>query len=326
MSAAIQKVEQGGALDTAEGARFTREQVELIKRMVCPKGIPDDEFKVFLHQCERTGMDPLTKEAYCVPRRTKVPKDGRDEWVTNYVFQASADGMRARAGRFADFHSSRSAAVYEADACTVDVDGGEVKHTFNPCKARGRLVGAWGKVTKRNGEPVVVWLPVGSRSGNSSFWSADAGGMLAKCAEFSALRKAYPVHLGGVYATEEMPSDEAAPTRTDEVEEALQRATGEATAPAPKVEVLPPAGPTVTFGDWKGRPIDVLTLDETEAAIHYGEGKVMEQPKAKWAKALRDNLDLLEKHRDNLRAKLSPEPEDAQTEPSDAPREPGEEG
>ena len=43
--------------------------MELIKRTICPRGIGEDEFALFIEQCKRSGLDPLLKEAFCVARR-----------------------------------------------------------------------------------------------------------------------------------------------------------------------------------------------------------------------------------------------------------------
>jgi hypothetical protein len=48
---------------------WSRDRVELIRRTICPKGIGEDEFTLFIEQCKRSGLDPLLKEAFCVGRR-----------------------------------------------------------------------------------------------------------------------------------------------------------------------------------------------------------------------------------------------------------------
>lgn len=298
MSSAIQKAEVV-ALDTMGNVQWTREVMELCKRQVCPKGVTDDEFSVFIAQCQATGLNPFTKEAYCVPRNVKVSRKGeQDRWETIHTFQPGIDGARARAGRFPDFHSSTSAAVYELDQCEVDVDAGKVAHKFNPCKPRGKLVGAWGKVTKTHGAAIVVWLPVGSRSGNSQFWQADAGSMLAKCSEMAALRKAYPVQFSGVLVREEL--DDEAPSRAQDVAAALD---GAAPVPTPSLPAPPPPEPTVEFGEWKGLPISSLTLEQAEAAASFALEKLRDaNPAARWVKVLEANLEKIQDHRDMLAA------------------------
>lgn len=317
---AIQKRETTDLVDTLTTQEWPRSALEILKRQVCPKGIPDDEFYVFVKRCQTTGLNPLVGEAYCIPRKTKGPNN---EQITLHTFTPSAEGMRARAGRFPDFKKVDGAAVCELDpVAMIDEGTGEVQHKVNAAKPRGRLTGAWGRVVKQDGTAVVVWLPAGSRSGNSSFWNSDPGGMLSKCAMVAALRQAYPVAFAGVYAREEMPDEASTPSMAETV---LSRASGDAPVSAPKVEVLPPVGPTVDFGEWKGRPVAGLSLEECDAAQTVALEKMKESPNAKWVPKMQASLALIQAHREALVAPKAPEPEDAQTEPSE-PREPGQEG
>lgn len=310
MSTAIAKAEQGGTITTSEHAAWTREQVDLVKRAICPKGISDDEFRVFIHQCQKTGMDPITKEAFCVPRRTNIGTKENPKWITNHVFEPSADGMRARAARFPDFLKVDSGAVFERDECEIDVDAGVVRHKFSPTKPRGRLIGAWGRVTKRDGTKVVAWLDVGDRGGTSSFWRNSQPRMMEKCSEVAAIRKAYPVHLGGVYAREEM-DDAPQPSRAEVVLGTVAPVEVEAAKPHP-----PPAlGPTVEFGEWKGREIEFLSTEEKQAAIRYAEEQVAQHPKlgAKTKAKLLENVEAIRASLgglDVVGAEVVPAPED----------------
>lgn len=255
MSAAIVKSEPS-ILDTLVTTEWSRSLVDAVRRACCPADIPDVEFYAFLKRCQASGLNPLIGEAHCIPRNDK--NKGRV-----YTFQPSAEGMRARAGKFPDFVSVDGGAVYEKDLISIDQGAGEVVHKFNPAGVRGNFKGAWGRVTKKGERPVVAWLPAGSRSGNSDFWAKDLGGQMTKCAEVAALRKAYPVAFGGLYIAEEM--NEAAPLVSKV--EAVMGTVVSATSEAPP----PPSGPVVEFGAHKGQAIATLTPEQRAACLQEGE-------------------------------------------------------
>jgi phage recombination protein Bet len=285
---------EGSALGTTQGP-WTRERVELIKRTICPKGIGEDEFALFIEQCKRSGLDPLLKEAFCVPRRQKVD----DQWVLKHEFQPSEAGMLARAERFPDFKGIQASAVCAEDEILVDQGKGEVVHRFNPAKRKGALVGAWARAVRDGKLPVVVWLDFSGYVQQTPLWSKIPTTMIEKCARVAALRKAYPEAFGGLYVREEMPPEEYA------TEDEAPRQSTPATphppreADTPKTTELRPAlpassGTVVAFGPHKGKTSSELSDDELNETIDLAHEKLLEQPKAKWAKAMRENLAALE--------------------------------
>ena len=338
---------------------WTHDRVELIRRTICPRGIGEDEFALFIEQCKRSGLDPLLKEAFCVARRQNAGNREKPNWVTRYEFQPSEAGMLARAERFPDFKGIQASAVYAEDEIIVDQGRGEVVHRFNPAKRKGSLVGAWARVVREGKLPVVVWLDFAGYVQQTPLWAKIPTTMIEKCARVAALRKGYPEAFGGLYVREEMPAEEyeshaepapstnhggyevlgtrpgpvkasfpALPTapreaREERVEpepapepprpepvkaEAKVEAKPEpvkarpAPEPPPEPEQAAEPAPTklkssavvVAFGTHKGKTASELSDEDLAETIDLAHEKLMEQPKAKWARAMRENLAALE--------------------------------
>ncbi|MCP3103823.1 phage recombination protein Bet [Myxococcus sp. K15C18031901] len=332
------KVEDAGA---ALGG-WSRERMELIRRTICPRGISEDEFALFIEQCKRSGLDPLLKEAFCVARRQNVGNRERPNWVNKYEFQPSEAGMLARAERFPDFKGIQASAVFAEDDIVVDQGRGEVVHRFNPAKRKGALVGAWSRVVRDGKLPVVVWLDFSGYVQQTPLWAKIPTTMIEKCARVAALRKAYPEAFGGLYVREEMPAEDFDSTpepATGGAYEVLGARPGPVkasfpTLPAPQATVkedqaprldvdvplapLPPkrsatetstpekddapeptprlkaSAVVVAFGPYKGKTASELSDEELSESIDLANEKLMEQPRARWAKAMRENLLALE--------------------------------
>ena len=366
---------------------------ELIRRTVIPNGATDDEVALFLEQCLRSGLNPLLKECFCVPRRQNAGNRDRPQWVTRHEFQPSETGMLARAERFPDFKGIQASAVYAEDEIMVDQGKGEVVHRFNPAKRKGSLVGAWARVVRDGKLPVLVWLDFAGYVQQTPLWAKIPTTMIEKCARVAALRKGYPEAFGGLYVREEMPADEFEPAesahpappggyevprsrpgpvkasfptlptapreaREREPEPAREVARepepvappepvkaepvkAEATrpepvkarpSPAPEPETvaetptkLKSAAVVVAFGTFKGKTASDLSDEELAETIDLAHEKLMEQPKAKWARAMRENLAALEAEVEaRVNARLPKTSPPARV--TSSVREPGQEG
>lgn len=151
----------------------------------------------FLHVARITGLDPLTRQLYCIGRLT----GGRVDWS----IQTSIDGFRVVAERSKLYDGQGAAEWMSKDGVWVDAFIPSL-HGKYPLAARVTVyrkdwpadrpsvgVAEWGAYvgTKRDGSPTSMWEKMGAL-------------MLAKCAEALALRKAFPQDLSGLYTSDEM--------------------------------------------------------------------------------------------------------------------------
>jgi phage recombination protein Bet len=221
-----------------------RQRMELVRRTICPKGIGEDEFALFWEQCQRSGLDPLLKEAYCVPRRVNTGSTEKPNWVTRHEFQPSEAGMLARAERFPEYEGITAAEVYADDPITIDYGTGDVQHKVNPAQRKGLLVGAWARVQRRGKVPTVVWVRFDAMVQKTPLWAKMPDTMVRKCAKVAALRTAFPEAFGGLYIREEMPPEEFATEEPEEKPKARRRERGSEVVEAmPSRPALPPPDP-----------------------------------------------------------------------------------
>lgn len=169
---------------------FSLEQVKLIKTQIAPQAT-DDELKLFLYQCQRTGLDPLTRQIYAIHRKQRNA-DG--SYTNKMSIQTSIDGFRVIAER-SGLYAGQDEPVFEKN------DKGELicaKVTVYRFASDGtRYPAATG---------VAYWEEyVQAYQGKpSGLWAKAPHVMISKVAEAVALRKAFPQDLSGLYTGDEM--------------------------------------------------------------------------------------------------------------------------
>lgn len=171
--------------------KWTKEQVQLMKNTVA-KGTTDDEFKVFLYTCKRTGLDPFVKQIYAIKRY--------DNDSGGYVMgiQVGIDGFRLIA--------QRTGELAGIDEARFEVDPNEPWHPLTASVTVYRMV---------NGERCAYthtcrWSEYVQKKKDKTparMWSQDGMpfNQLGKCAEAGALRKAFPNDLSGLTTQDESP-------------------------------------------------------------------------------------------------------------------------
>lgn len=200
-------VKTGGALAISpEQTDWTEEQALVLRQSGIDNDVTKAELVGFLHLCQRTGLDPFSRQIYLIGRWDK--KQQRKVFTP----QTGIDGYRVVANR------------------AIAKGGGTIGYEDTLwCGKDGRWRDVWisdeppaaAKVTVlRDGQrfPAVAgyreYVQTGRDGGPVGLWAKMPAGQLAKCASALALRMAFPHDLAGVYTAEEMAqADNPAPER-----------------------------------------------------------------------------------------------------------------
>ena len=163
------------------------------------------DLAVFMHYCQKTGLDPFSRQIYMISRREKQG----DGYVNKQTIQVGIDGFRVIRDRVA---ARLGATVEYEDTIWYDADGSAHTvwlwdHAPTACNVTvvkdgkrfpGVVRTASYAATNRQGDMVAQWR-------------AQPDHMIEKCAEAFALRRAFPHDLGGIQLDDEVPQPPAEP-------------------------------------------------------------------------------------------------------------------
>ena len=161
-------------------ALWTPEQAQLISTPSAP-GCSGDELRLFAYACQRTGLDPFSKQIYAIKRGGKM------------TIQAGIDGLRSIAERTGQLDGS------ETLWCGDDGQWTDVWLGSKPPAAAKTTI--W---RKGAGHPFTGVARFADYNAGQGLWTKMGATMIAKCSEALALRKAFPADLSGVYSSDEM--------------------------------------------------------------------------------------------------------------------------
>lgn len=201
MSTSTEIVRVGAlALDPTQSDWTERQQAALVQLGV--EGASAGDLAVFLHQCQRTGLDPFTKQIYMIGRKD------RQSGLMKWTIQTGIDGFRVVAERP---RQSKSSPYIGQDGPYWCGDDGEWRDVW--LKKTPPLAAKVG--IKRSDWPEPIYAVAhfheyaqsttyNNQTRLTKMWAEKGAVMIAKCAEALAFRRAFPQDLSGIYTDEEM--------------------------------------------------------------------------------------------------------------------------
>lgn len=243
------------------GAQLSPVQIELLKATAM-RGATDDEVAVFVHVCNRTGLDPFVKQIHAVKRRTK--NEETNQYEDRWAHQVGIDGFRLVADRTGKYDGRLEPEFFDdaGNARTVWLD----KKPPRACR-----IGVLRKGIKEPFYVTALWdeyVQIKRDGSATKQWKEKPTIMLAKCAEAAAIRAAFPQELSGVYAPEEL-------MRSDEVDEGAEHEFRPATAvrvkpaepEALQARATEDGDAILLFGRFKDKRVTQLPLEDLTGLV-----------------------------------------------------------
>lgn len=216
------------------------QMVTLIKKTVA-KDATDTELAFFINQCDRTRLDPISKQIYFTKYGGKV------------TIITAIDGFRVIASR-----SGHYAGQEGPFWCGTDGEWKDVWLSSEPpAAARVTVLRTIdGQLCRISA--VAHWKEYQSPRG---LWKTMPANQLAKCAEALALRKAFPNDLSGLYTSDEMDqADRGGGTAPSAAASADSSSAGGAAALAEKLSSDKTAEEEIVDAEYEEKPIEIPDL------------------------------------------------------------------
>lgn len=159
-------------------------EITTLKNVIMPKGLADEDLQLFIKYCQKTGLDPFSRQIYALN-------------IGKLSIQTSIDGLRVIAEK-TDKYAGQESWWCGEDGVWKDVWISDKLPT-------AAKVSVYRKGFEKPISAVALMKEYNRKVG---VWNNMPTIMISKCAEALALRKTFPNELSGLYTSEEMPSVE----------------------------------------------------------------------------------------------------------------------
>lgn len=148
----------------------------------------------YMMLCKSRRLNPFVGDAYLLGYDTQ---DG-----TKWSLITAVQALRKRAEAHPDYDGCQRGVIVERNGDLVEREGSIVLDGET-------LIGGWA-LCKRKGQslPYRETVKLSVYTTGKSRWNKDPAGMIVKCAESAALRRAFPSDLAGLYLREEFESED----------------------------------------------------------------------------------------------------------------------
>lgn len=189
MSTEIQKA--GGS-----GLQITQEQIKVLAQAgIIPANTPPPQIEVFMHTCNKLGLDPFTKEVHLVAYRNY--KTGEYQFST-IVGIHGLEKKAASSGMFAGVDVPKFNMTADGRWQSMAEVAASKKLPISCSVTVYKLMGG----TRVPFTAEVLWSEYGNEKNPN--WSSRPMHMLTKVAKSHALRMAFPNETHGLHVEEEM--------------------------------------------------------------------------------------------------------------------------
>lgn len=256
---------------TTSQAILSRDQIDLLKRTICRKGT-DDELRLFVSQCNRSGLDPFTGQIYASFRW--------DNDLKREVMKAQTgiEGLRLIAARTGEYEGTDGPYWCGKDGKLMELWLEDTLPVAAVSKVyrKGHKVPAAGKV---------LWKEFAQYKKDGTLtqmWAKMPVNQIGKCSEAQALRKAFPQELSGFYIPEEIRSeiqgDLVEQPPVDMVKKVAEKAAVEENVYLPDIEIegweTLPLPKRILPPELKFRPLSISQICQ-DATITFKSGKAV---------------------------------------------------